>query len=125
MKRILRKINPLQFIELPIKRRIVRYAIGVLKNWVRRRVTYHPLQNYLVRLLKRVEVLVPLYIASDNRSEVFRNYWQSDRVGIINDQVAMLQALAEAEIRDAELAQIINETVSKLEAWKVKRLQVR
>lgn len=123
MKKILRKINPLPLLELPIKRRIVKYAIGVLKNWVRKRITYHPLQNYLVRLLKRVEVLVPLYIASDNRSEVFRNYWQNDRVGIINDQVAMLQALAEAEIKDAELAQIINEAVSKLEAWKVKRLK--
>lgn len=123
MKRILRKINPLPLLELPIKRRIVKYAIGVLKNWVRKRITYHPLQNYLVRLLKRVEVLVPLYIASDNRSEVFRNYWQNDRVGIINDQVAMLQALAEAEIKDAELAQIINEAVSKLEAWKVKRIK--
>ena len=125
MKNFFRRINPIRLIETPIKRRLVRYAFDILTNWVKNRVKYHPLQNYIVRLLRRIKPIVKMYISTENRSEVLRNYWQDEKVGIINDQVVMLQALSEAEIGDKELANIVKETVAKLEAWKVKRLQAR
>lgn len=125
MKDFLRSINPIRLIETPIKRRLVRYAFDILTNWVKNRVKYHPLQNYIVRILRRIKPIVKMYISTDNRSEVLRNYWEDEKVGIINDQVVMLQALSEAEIRDHELATIVNETIAKLEAWKVSKLQAQ
>jgi hypothetical protein len=123
IKGILNKINPIRWFEAPIKRQLVSYAIKIAKNWVRGRIHYHPLQNYIIRLLRRIEDLAPRLISGEDRRDLFKDYWQSDKVGIINDQTAMLAAIAEAEISDKELANIVKETIAKLEAWKAKRLE--
>lgn len=123
IKEILSKINPIKWFEAPIKRQLVSYGIKIAKNWVRGRIHYHPLQNYIIRLLRRIEDLIPRLISGEDRRDLFRAYWQSDKVGIINDQTSMLASIAEAEISDKELAEIVKETIAKLEAWKAKRLE--
>lgn len=119
---IIEKINPVNWFKKPLKRKVISTVIGIIKKWVRDKVSYQPLNDYIITILRRIEDIIPAVVRGEDRREVMQRYWESHKTEIITEQARMLKSIADAEVKDKELVQIIKRTIQDLDKWKSKRI---
>lgn len=117
-KRILRTINPVNWVKGGIKRRVIRTAVNYIESWIMRRVRYMPLRDHLSRMALRLEDIIPFVLSSDDRVDsALRDYWQKNKGELLKDQITVIRAIVESEVSDPELSAKLDRFAEDMQSY--------
>lgn len=117
MKTLLSKLNPINWIENGIKKRIIRLALDFVESWIMRSVRYVPLRDYLSRLTLRLEDLMPFILSGGAVNESLKVYWAENKVELFKDQMTILRAILSEEVNDPDLLSRLDSFAADMEEY--------